>query len=548
MKKTINKALLIIAVMATITGCKDYLDINTDPNNPSIVSINQLLPAVLTNVAFSTGNAGGLNGHVATVMHQTVQRGGLNDYNVQSNDFNIGVTWNSLYSGALTDIRQIIALGTESEDWHYVGIAQINKAYIYSVIVDVWGDVPYFDANLGSENPFPGYDGGADIYADLQLLLDEGIANLAKSSNLSPSTDDFVYGGDLNKWRKLGKSLKFKLYAQTRLVANVSSELNALLAENDMIANADQDFEFAYGTSQSPENRNPGYVQEWAPGGSNYYISPYFFEVMRSIDTFGHGGLNVGPTDPRVPYYFFNQLPSTAGDSDAQNPCSYCPSTSGNGFLSIYAFSFNIDPNEGFDQSSSQSVLGLYPVGGKYDDGAGGLASLNSSLAGQVNGTGTVAQRMLPSFEIMYLRAELALAGVTSEDPRAMLVNAMDASFAKVNEVANNAGAPLIDGAAITTYQNAVLAMYDGGSADLQMEIIMTQKWIASFGNALSIYNDYRRTGYPRLHDGNTDALSITVQGRSFPVSFPYTNGEITTNPNAPAQRVIATDKVFWDN
>jgi hypothetical protein len=92
------------------------------------------------------------------------------------------------------------------------------------------------------------------------------------------------------------------------------------------------------------------------------------------------------------------------------------------------------------------------------------------------------------------------------------------------------------------------MAMYSGGNAALQMEIIMTEKWIASFGNALSIYNDYRRTGYPRLHDGNTDALPITVRGRDFPVSFPYDATELITNPNAPSQRVIATDKVFWDN
>ncbi len=548
MKNIINKTLAVLLMIVVLSGCKDYLDINTDPNNPSSVSINQLLPAVLTNVAFSTGNSGGLNAHVATIMHQTVQRGGLNDYNVQSNDFNIGVTWNSLYSGSLTDIRQMINIGTENEDWHYVGVAQITKAYIFSVMVDVWGNVPFFDANQGSENPFPSYDNGADIYPELQLMLDEGIANLAKSSNTSPSTDDLVYGGNLDNWRKFAKSLKFKLYAQTRLVANVSSEVSALLTEGDMIVSGDQDFEFAYGSSQLPENRNPGFVKEWTPNSAGYYVSPYFFEVMRSMDTFGHGGLNFGPVDPRVPYYFFNQLPVGAVDSDAQNPCAYCPSITGTGFLSIYAFSFNIDPNEGFGQGQSQSVIGLYPVGGKFDDGNGGIASLTSALAGQVNGNGLVAHRMLSSFELLYLRAELALAGVTAEDPRVMLVNAMNASFAKVDAVANADGAPVIDPAAITTYTDAVLVMYDGGSADLQMEIIMTQKWIASFGNALSIYNDYRRTGYPRLHDGNTDALPTTVQGRSFPVSFPYTNGEITTNPNVPAQRIIATDKVFWDN
>jgi len=548
MKKTIYKILSIVLFTVVLTGCKDYLDINTDPNNPTTVSINQLLPSAQANIAFSTGNAGGLNGHVASIMQQTVQRGTLNDHLILGNDFNVLVPWNSFYGGALTDLRDIINIGTADEDWQYVGIAQILKAYTFSIMVDVWGDIPYFEANLGTENPFPVYDEGSAIYADLHLLLDEAIANLAKPSNMTPAADDLIYGGDMAMWRKFAKSLKFKMYAQTRLVANVDTEIGALIAEGDMISSSAQDFGFQYNGSIAPENRNPGYVQEWAPGGAGYYINPYFFEVMRSMDTFGHGGLNFGPVDPRVPYYFFNQLPAGAVDGDAENPCAYCPSDSGTPFLSIYAYSFNIDPNEGFDQSRSQTVIGLFPVGGKYDDGNGGIASLNSALAGQVNGIGTTAHRMLTSYELLYLRAELAHVGVTAENARQLLSDAMDDSFAKVDEVAAEASAPALDPAVLTTYKDAVLLMYDGGTPALQLEIIMTQKWIASYGNALNAYNDYRRTGYPRLHNGNTDNLSVTVQGRSFPVSFPYEDTDLITNPNAPKQRLIATDKVFWDN
>ena len=94
---------------------------------------------------------------------------------------------------------------------------------------------------------------------------------------------------------------------------------------------------------------------------------------MLGINTFHTNDLLVGIEDPRIPYYFFMQLGATADDSDAENPCAYCPSRSGTGFLSIWMFSFNIDPNEGFDQSSSQAVIGEYALGGKYDDGLGGV-------------------------------------------------------------------------------------------------------------------------------------------------------------------------------
>src|SRR5690606_29514494 len=107
---------------------------------------------------------------------------------------------------------------------------------------DYYGDVPYFDANLGSENPTPSFDNGAAIYADLFTLIDEAIANLAAESTLSPGTDDIIYKGDLNKWRKFGKSLKLKLYNTIRDVQNVSAPVQALIAEGDLISSIDESF------------------------------------------------------------------------------------------------------------------------------------------------------------------------------------------------------------------------------------------------------------------------------------------------------------------
>lgn len=75
----------------------------------------------------------------------------------------------------------------------------------------------------------------------------------------------------------------------------------------------------------------------------------------------------------------------------------------------------------------------------------------------------------------------------------------------------------------------------------------MTEKWISNFGFALESYNDMRRTGFPKAFDPNTDGIAFTNVNRGFPVSYPYpVPGELQLNPNAPQQRVIANDKVFW--
>ena len=199
---------------------------------------------------------------------------------------------------------------------------------------------------------------------------------------------------------------------------------------------------------------------------------------------------------------------------------------------------WEFDPNEGFDQSSSQAVIGEYALGGKYDDGLGGVSNYN--------GTGLAPQKMLNYYARLFIEAELAHAGITSGDPRALFESGVRAAMAKVDEVAGNAGSPTLDSDLVEDHVTALLALYDNNPSQ-QLELIMTQKWIANYGFGVDPYTDFRRTGFPILHDGNTDNLNVTVQGRTFPVSLPYATRDLNLNPNAPPQRIVANDRVFWD-
>jgi hypothetical protein len=527
---------VFIGLLVILSGCSEWLDINEDPNNPTDVPLNQLMVSAQVNLAGAVGaSVGGLGDFTSLYTHYTVQRGtSQNDYAFNGGDFGVATPWVLIYPWALTDIKKMIEKGIENESWHYVAIGQIMKAYLYSVLVDLYGEVPYYDANKGSEVPYPTYDDDEAVYQEVFNLLDEGIANLAKSSTLSPLNDDIFYGGGpaaITNWRKFAKTLKLKLYNQTRLVWDNSSEINALLTGNDLIDEG-EDFEFQYGGSIAPDNRNPAYTQEYTPGGAYNNCSPYFSEIMKGINTFFPENIYLGIIDPRVPYYFYNQL---APGDPAENPTAYR-----NGdFVSIYMFSYNIDPNEGFDQASSQTIMGLYPIGGRYDFGTGGPANFN--------GVGDTPQRILTYFQRKYIEAELALTGVSNGNARNAFEDAMQASFDKVNEIAANAGVPLIDPNSIDAYMNAVLTRYDAADNDGKLEHVMTQKWIASYGYAIDPYTDYRRTGYPILHDGNTDDLNVTVRTREYALSFPWVTTNLEVNPNAPSQKLVNSYRIFWD-
>ncbi|MGI9541674.1 MAG: SusD/RagB family nutrient-binding outer membrane lipoprotein [Cyclobacteriaceae bacterium] len=557
MKKTfIYKWFATLFVLFLVAGCEsDFLDINDDPNNPTSAPVSQLLASAQVDIAGALGNSiGGLSAIPQAYTQQVFQRGITEqDYGVRGTDFEVITPWNILYTRGLMDLEELITLATEQEALQYVGVAQILKAYSFSLLVDMYGDVPFTEAFQGTVNPSPTYDLGENVYPQLFTLLDEGINNLAASSSAVVGVDDLFYGGDLNLWRKFAKTLKLKMYNQVRLVQDVSADVGALIADDDMLSSQSEDFEFQYGTSTAPENRNPAYVQEYTPGAAQFYINPFFYETMAVLNTFGHRnyGDEIGLVDPRIPYYFYNQL---APGQNAENPCSYCdldvngvqkvPELAGTGFLSIYMFSFNIDPNEGFSQSSSQTVPGIYPVGGRYDDGQGGIANFN--------GDGTTPQRLLTYFARKYIEAELYHTGVTTGDARAAFEEAMRASFAKVDQVASAASSqtvPALDTDAVDAYVDAVLTSYDAADADGKLEHIITQKWIASFGWGCDVYSDFRRTGFPILHDGNTDNLSITNRTREFPFALPWVDQNLQINANAPAQKQIGTAeaRVFWD-
>lgn len=522
-------------IIVSASACEEFLDINVDPNNPSKVSVSQLLTAGEVAMVNSFGiGSNGLSTPASILVHQTVQRGSVDSYNVSPEDFQIQTSWQNLYSAALQDFKVIIEQGTEEGNLQHVGIARILTAYTFSMMVDVWGDIPFTEALQGGDNRFPHYDDDATIYPQLFEMIDAGIADLEPFTEADELPADVIYNGSPTLWRQFGNTLKLKMYNQLRLVQDVAGPVNALLAADDLMEEGG-DFELMYGTSVSPDDRNPAFVVEYAPGNRLSYVSPYFYEIM--TDQSNLNDVLAGIADPRVPYYWFNQLTDPA---DAQNPTEY---DDANGFVSIWFASQGVD--QGWQQDRSQTVLGLYPIGGRYDDAEGGEVD----LSGPVSGPGDVAQRLLPYFSSLYIQAELALTepGVTG-DAAVLFEEAMYASFDKVNDIAADADVPTIEDTDVDDYIAAVMAKYDAADNSGKLELIMTEKWIASFGFAMDAYTDYRRTGFPIMFDPNTDPLPYTLTSRGYPVALAWNAQAVNLNQNAPKEpKTVTTDRVFWD-
>ena len=108
-------------------------------------------------------------------------------------------------------------------------------------------------------------------------------------------------------------------------------------------------------------------------------------------------------------------------------------------------------------------------------------------------------------------------------------INAITADFQELE------GLGLLTSADLDTYIGQ--AEVDPGEANLTLEDIMTQKYIAMFADP-EVFVDWRRTGIPTLTPNS---------GAQVPRRLPYPEQEILFNSNTPTQLTIY-DRVTWDN
>ena len=562
-----NKAIVILSLCSTfILSCSDYLDVDKDTDYPTTAPLNLLL----TNVEINTALLGDFNNNtgrlLSTYTHQMTSREEEDQYGIKVGNISMNNDWDAIYL-ALTDIETIIKKGTDTDNMVYVGIAQMQKAYIMSYAVDLWGDVPYSEATQLATSGIinPKFDNQKEIYSQVFALIETAKVNLASNSGTEiPSDDDLYYGGDTDKWIKFANTFKLKLYNQTRLITDFDQAgFDALIAENNFFTSNADDFQFNHYDVISPSNeRNQLFVEAYQSTQFGSYQSPWFYEILKGVNP----NILSGNPDPRMPYYFYNQLkagefPPDQGNVTTGNPgADYWDKSTG--FFSIRFGSTGPDRDKSAE--NSYTYPGIFPSGGRYDDGLGGsVSTLNTGFSGK----GKAPRRILTYDEFLYIQAELIHVGKLSGNEATKLQEAITASFAKVDQVVANSGTTqtvpvLSDTAAVNSYINNVITEFNAASSSKKLEIIMTQKWIGTFGDPMDQYTDYRRTGYPVLANplgtspeyqlDNADGFPIedsqTVQNNPFQVSFYWPQSELNSNANAPAQKNPATYKIFWDN
>lgn len=494
-----QRILLLLLVTCIFLGsCKKYVAVNTNPNNPTVVPASVLLPTTIIGVAWANGNdlsraTSAIMQHIAGVGNQTQ---GYDVYNFSGAFDN---QWNGeLYDGVINNCVALINMDSASSPI-YSGIAKLEMAYAFSIATDIWGDVPYSQAGQGLVHTYPRFDKVQDIYqgnaglgiVSLFDLVKSGLADLAKPNNVfKPKLDDIVYGGDATKWARVGNTLllKFAIMLTNTNPTLAKTVIQSVIDGNNYINSNALDFDVPFGTGTN--NMNPIYAFNTVNRSGDQMLSNRLLALSRSLnDTLR---LSKSFTKPKGIFTGFDN------GSNAVPPVQATRSQYGSSIANT------ADPGFG---------TGLYLTG------TGGNAPIH----------------LLTNFQVNFILAEASLVlGTTGGTANAYYQAGIKASMLKVGMAQSDIDAYFLANPTVVNL---------AGTVEQQRQQIITQKYLAWMGNGIEVFDDYRRTGYPVLalpnNPGGDDPTVI-------PTRLPYTNGELSTNPNAPNPRPLVNVKLWW--
>lgn len=550
-----KKIFILVLSVSLLGSCTKTLDeLLVNPNGPTPESANADLYLTQLQLNFA-GFFNGASGYGMELTRMIVMYGPT--YQAAYTPTSFDGLWSTAYTGVFKHANALIPVAERERKWIAAGMAKTLKAYTMMTLVDMFGDIPYSTANLGSENTNPTIDKGSDVYAAAIVLLDQAIADFQKSTAFPGTQDLFFQASNATgaaRWRTTAKLLKLRAINNTRLVdAGAIGKINTLLADADVVAamsGTANDFEFKYSTRQAnPNSRHPRYNGNYSAAGSaGDYMGVYFMWSLAA----DKGGFNNtesrNTSDPRTRYYFYRQQTNNNNVSSNTLSCSTFPVPShylsGMPFCQFEnSFGFwgrNHGDNSGIPPDGPyRTTVGIYPFGGDFDANQGLNVGLNRGAQGA--GIQPIWQASFTNF----VAAEVALMGGNG-NPRSLLEAGVRASISKVlnypasvNVAVPSTLAP--DATRVNAYVDKVLARYDAAAtAADRMEVVQQEYYIALWGNGVDAYNNYRRTGRPgRMSYTIAEAGGDMIRSHYYPSVLVNLNKNIT-------QKTI-DKKVFWD-
>ncbi|MCB0653038.1 MAG: SusD/RagB family nutrient-binding outer membrane lipoprotein [Saprospiraceae bacterium] len=290
-----KKIIFLVLMVFVLGACSDNIsDLNIDTKKPEVVPASSLIGHATLNLfdLMTETNVNWNNFRLWAQQWSQTTYADESNYELVERNVN-GRMWNTMYATVLRDIKDAkkfieadVVLTQQVKDNQYAILA-IMETYVYSVLVDVFGDVPFTEA-LAEGIITPAYDNDTDIYSTIISNLNKAIDDLGGATGMEA---DLIYGGDAEQWKKFGNSLKLKLAIRIADLDNAKAKSMAEAAvASGVFTSSDDDFQLAY--ESSPPYTNPLWDQLVQSGRSDFIAANTLGDYMNDLN------------DPRRAYYF----------------------------------------------------------------------------------------------------------------------------------------------------------------------------------------------------------------------------------------------------
>lgn len=271
MKVFINKLRNVLALSILIvlfTNCSDFLDVNDNPNNPTTSTPSLTLPVAQAD--FASLNATSMNylGNFMMANWAVPSNWSAMDilltYNVTSTFYS--TIFDTSYSRIFKNLTYIETYDDGAIDYTaYKVIAQAIKGFQYQYLVDLYGDIPYTEASLRTENLTPKYDDAATIYKDVIDKLTEAANTAMNMPEVyeNPKGQDIIFGGDMTKWAQFINTVKLRMLirlSNTGQDSYITGEIAKIDANKAGYIKADVVANPGYSSDEDKQNPFYGYV------------------------------------------------------------------------------------------------------------------------------------------------------------------------------------------------------------------------------------------------------------------------------------------------
>lgn len=474
MKNLLKITVLILVVL--FSACDDFGDMNENPNAPSAINNNPelLLTGIQKDIVNElVGEAWG-NGNLMAQYAAKIVFTAFDQFEWGSQSG----TWNTIYRSS-REIQNLLAISEETGNDSYKAIGLIMRVWMFQILTDMWGDVPYSEALKGKTGDIftPVYDKQENIYT--ALLADLKEANTLLASSNAAVKGDIILNGDLNKWRKLANSLKLRVLMRTTEVSGDSLNLVSELADiignqsaNPLILKNADNAVMTYTTSFP--NVHPKSEASGHRIGSfdEYRMSETFELILEAYE------------DPRQMALFApTEASVTAGNPDYSGMI--------NGMVDGSAYEYKGGPS---------NISNINPQKFYYSPNAAEALIMQASEVHFL-----IAEAAVRYSEIATIADAQSYyeEGITLNFEYWEVEMPMDYLSRTSNDASYN-----------------VPVAFDG-----EIETIITQKWIALFYTDYQGFFDYKRTGFPTAIKPGPD-----TQRDQYPSRFEYPSDEQALN------------------